>query len=492
MNLPDPERQRPDVDSHFPRTPRGSRADFRQGPASLGKLAFIAALIGLLLIPVSMIESLIRERESNGSSAEREVADKWGGVQMVTGPILTVPYRVVSGKEKGGNEKDRKDTAIEYAHFLPEVLNVSGALQPEIRHRGIYDVALFKADLHLTGRFAPPDFSGWRVPPEDILWDAAFVTIAVPDVRALAGEVPMDWNGGLSHCVPDNFAGSPVPAGLHAAVAAGPRAGGKDGFAFETRLSLNGSGTMDFLPMGKETKVELASPWKSPSFSGAFLPRANRVGPEGFSAEWSTIHLSRSFPQAWRGWENTATDWAPYAFGVDLKLPVDRYQKTMRCAKYAALFIVLTFLIFFVNEAFDRRRIHPLQYALVGCALCLFYLLLLALTEQLPFAAAYAIATGGIVGMITAYAAAVLGGRKRALGLGGMLSGLYAYLYTLLQLEDLSLLMGALGLSAVLGAVMYLTRRLNLEPGGPGAGAGAAGHGGAGTGGAQAAMAGAV
>jgi inner membrane protein len=331
-------------------------------------------------------------------------------------------------------------------------------------------MALFKADLRLTGRFAPPDFSGWRVRPENVMWDGAFVTLAVPDVRALAGEVPMGWNGGMSQCVPDNFAGSPVATGLHTAVALGPRVG-KDGYAFDTRLSLNGSGAMEFLPMGKETRVFLASPWETPSFSGAFLPRGNKVGADGFSAEWATFHLSRSFPQSWRGSETTVSDWSPYAFGVDLKLPVDRYQKTMRCAKYAVLFIVLTFLVFFINETFDRRRIHPLQYVLVGCALCLFYLLLLAFTEQVPFAAAYAIATCGIVGMITAYAAAVLGGRRRAWGLGGMLMGLYAYLYTLLQLEDLALLMGALGLFAILGAVMFLTRKLNLAAAAPVAGA---------------------
>jgi inner membrane protein len=502
MRIPDPERydqnESPEASRTsglagaqppFPpqafRNPFDSLVKARQGSASgsasVGKMAFIAALIGLLLIPVSMIESMIGERESNGAAAEREVADKWGGPQQVTGPILTIPYRVITPVEKG-----KPDTCIMYAHFLPEVLNVSGTLQPEIRHRGIYDVALFKADLHLTGRFAPPDFSGWRVPPENVLWDAAFVTLAVPDVRALAGEVPMAWNGVMSQCVPDTFTGSPVPTGLHAAVALGPRVAGKqvgkevgkEGYAFETRIALNGSGTMDFLPMGKETKVALASPWKSPSFSGAFLPRGNKVGADGFSAEWATFHLSRSFPQCWRGAENTESDWKPYAFGVDLKLPVDRYQKTMRCAKYAVLFIVLTFLVFFISETFDRRRIHPLQYVLVGCAVCLFYLLLLAFTEQVPFAAAYAIATAGIVGMITAYAAAVLGGRKRALGMGGMLAGLYAYLYTLLQMEDFSLLMGALGLFAVLAAVMYLTRKLNLAaavPAPEGAVAGAAG-----------------
>ncbi|MBW8889977.1 MAG: cell envelope integrity protein CreD [Fibrobacteres bacterium] len=456
MMIPDPERYDHADETAFP---AGSRAPFAkaiQGAGSVGKMAFIAILIGLLLIPVGMVESLIREREYNGTSAEQEVAGKWGGSQQVTGPILTVPYRVFTQREKG-----KTDTSIEYAHFLPEDLSVTGSLEPEIRHRGIYDVALFRANLHLTGHFARPDFSGWRVAPENILWDAAFVTLAVPDVRSLAGEVPLSWNGKTAQCLPDNFVGSPVSAGLHAPVNMAPQASGKEVYPFEMSVALNGSGSMQFLPMGKETRVSLASPWKTPSFSGAFLPRENRVDAQGFTANWATFHLSRSFPQSWRGSEITEANWDRYAFGVDLKLPVDRYQKTNRCAKYAVLFIVLTFLIFFMNETFDRRRIHPLQYVLVGCALCLFYLLLLALTEQVPFGYAYAIATAGIVGMITAYGAAVLSTRKRAYALGGMLACLYAYLYSLLQMEDFSLLMGALGLFAILGGVMYLTRKLN-------------------------------
>jgi len=456
MMIPDPERYDHADQIAFPDGSRSPIAKAMQGTGSVGKMAFIAILIGLLLIPVGMVESLISERESNGTSAEQEVAGKWGGSQQITGPILTVPFRVLTQHEKG-----KTDTSIEYAHFLPEDLNVSGSLEPEIRHRGIYDVALFRANLHLTGRFARPDFSGWRVAPENILWGDAFVSLAVPDVRALAGEVPLSWNGKTAQCVPDNFVGSPVPSGLHAPVNMALPAPGKEGFPFEMAVALNGSGSMQFLPMGKETRVSIASRWQSPSFSGAFLPRENRVDAQGFTANWATFHLSRSFPQSWRGWEIAAKDWSPYAFGVDLNLPVDRYQKTTRCAKYAVLFIVLTFLIFFMNETFDRRRIHPLQYVLVGCALCLFYLLLLALTEQVPFAAAYAIATAGIVGMITAYGAAVLSSRKRAYALGGMLACLYAYLYSLLQMEDFPLLMGALGLFAILGAVMYLTRKLN-------------------------------
>ena len=422
----------------------------------MGKMAFIGVLMALLLIPVGMIKDLVREREYSGSSAAKEVSGKWGESQQVAGPILTVPYRVI-----GRYGLVSTDTTIEYAHFLPEVLNVKGALDPEIRHRGIYDVALFKANLALEGSFARPDFSGWRIAPENILWGDAYVTVAVPDVRSVAAAVPLEWNGTRSDFIPDNYLGSPVTGGLHTRVPMTAALPSDKAIPFSLRMRLNGSGTMNFLPMGKETRIKVTSPWKSPSFTGAFLPGDSQVGEDGFAAGWNTLHLSRSFPQSWRHQEVTAEDWGKYAFGVELLLPVDRYQKTTRCAKYAILFILLTFLVFFMNETFDKRRIHPLQYLLVGCALCLFYLLLLAFTEHIAFNAAYAIAMAGVVGLITAYAMAVLTTRKRALALGGMLAGLYAYLFTLLQMEDFALLTGAIGLFAILAAVMYLTRKLN-------------------------------
>lgn len=437
--------------------PQNRFASLQARFASIGKMLFVGMLMLLLLIPVAMIKDLVSEREERGAAAASEVSDKWGGVQQVTGPILTVPYRVIELDEEG-----KVKTTVNYAHFLPEEMVVKGDLEPEIRHRGIYDVALFRARLDAQGRFAQPDFAAWDVPPDLIQWEDAYVSLSVPDVRSLTDTMPLDWNGQRAECVPDNYAGSPVTGGLHVPVRVTQTSPSKDGYLFKLSMRLNGSGAMNFLPVGKETRVHLTSSWAGPSFAGAFLPSASRVNNAGFEADWHTVHLSRSFPQTWRGAEVGSADWDRFAFGVELRLPVDRYQKTMRCAKYAILFIVLTFLVFFMNETFDRRRIHPLQYLLVGCALCLFYLLLLAFTEHIPFGAAYTIAAFGVVGLITAYGAAVLSTRKRAVVLGGMLTGLYVYLYTLLQMEDFALLMGSLGLFAILAAVMYLTRRLNL------------------------------
>ncbi|MDB5106687.1 MAG: hypothetical protein JWP91_4376 [Fibrobacteres bacterium] len=444
-----------------PWTALANAANGKSGAASVGKLAFIGVLMALLLIPVGMIKDLVTERESSRSAAETEVAAKWGGAQEIAGPILTVPYRVITKNSLGIS-----DTVIEYAHFLPETIKVDGRLEPEIRHRGIFDVALFKADLDLEGRFTQPDFSGWRIPAGDILWGDAYISLSVPDVRSLADALPLEWNGSTVAFVPDNYVGSPVTGGLQARApmtASAPA----EGYPFKLHARLNGSGAMRFLPMGKETLVSVTSPWRTPSFTGAFLPRDNQVDGKGFRARWMTLHLSRSFPQSWRGQEVGPVDWEPFAFGVELHLPVDRYQMAMRCAKYAILFIILTFLVFFLNETFDRKRIHPLQYMLVGFALCLFYLLLLALTEHLAFNLAYAAAGAGTVGLITAYGLAVLSTRKRAMALGAMLAGLYGYLFTLLQMEDFALLMGALGLFVILGGVMFLTRKLNVDAAGP-------------------------
>lgn len=429
-----------------------ARANF----ASLGKLALIGFLMSLLLIPMGMVKGLISEREQRRGEAEREVADKWGGPQVLGGPILTIPYRVYETDDKG-----KVDTSITYANFLPEELDVTGAMAPEVRHRGIFDVPLFQADLEIKGRFNQPSFAAWKVRAEDVVWEDAFLTLTVADLRNVADARPVDWAGQARVLAPENLPGSPVYGGLQTRVPLKAEGPGEAGYAFGAKLKLNGSGSLRFLPMGKQTKVSIRSPWTTPSFSGAYLPADRSVDKAGFQANWKTLHLSRNFPQAWHESQITQKDWEGFAFGVDFLLPVDGYQKTERCAKYAVLFILLTFLVFFLYETFDRTRIHPLQYLLVGFALCLFYLLLLSLGEHIPFGYAYAAATLGVVGLITAYGFAILAARKRALGLGAMLTGLYGYLYTLLQMEDYALLMGSLGLFLILGAVMYFTRRIN-------------------------------
>jgi inner membrane protein len=148
-------------------------------------------------------------------------------------------------------------------------------------------------------------------------------------------------------------------------------------------------------------------------------------------------------------------------FGVDLVDPVDHYRMAERSVKYAGLFILLTFAAVWLIEVLASVRVHPIQYLLLGGALCLFYLLELSLSEHLGFLISYAIASVAVIGMVAAYCSVILQRRSRALVVATGVALLYAYLYTLLMNEDYALLAGSLGLFAILAAIMFATRRVD-------------------------------
>ena len=423
------------------------------------ELLILAALILVLMVGLAMIGSLVNERARRATSVRGEIASSWGARQTIGGPVLIVPFHVRYFDGSG-----RQQIVKERARFLPERLRTSGQLHPERRHRGIYETVLYRADLGIEGAFARPDFSAWNIPPEDVLWREAVITIGVSDLRGLRGNPVLQWNGGN---VP--FTGGTADAklwstGLTAAVPVveGPAPAQ---YRFALNLRLNGSEQINFLPLGGETIVELASPWPDPSFSGAYLPETRTITSKGFTARWSVSSLARSYPQRWRDTGedgiNTPSSIAQSAFGLGLFSPVGHYQKTERSVKYGVLFIMLTFLTFFLYELLSPVSLHPVQYFLVGGALCLFYLLLLSISEQATFGIAYAIASAATITLISLYGAALLQSRIRTLGLTGVLAVLYGYLYVLLQLEDWALLMGSIGLFLILALVMYATRRVD-------------------------------
>jgi inner membrane protein len=237
-----------------------------------------------------------------------------------------------------------------------------------------------------------------------------------------------------------------------------PLTGKEEDISYAFSLNLNGSKYLNFVPLGKETTVQLASAWQNPSFDGAFLPEERTVEKEGFTADWKVLHLNRNYPQQWQG---AAYDVSNSVFGVNLLLPVDEYQKSMRSAKYAIMIIALTFLLFFFVEVLNKKRIHPFQYILVGLAICIFYTLLLSLSEHTSFNFAYAIASVVIISMITLYAQSIFNNPLLTRILGGMLVVIYGFIFVILQLQDFALLMGSIGLLIVLGIVMYLSRKVD-------------------------------
>lgn len=428
--------------------------DVNSGNNALMKLLVVSLLVIILLIPLGLIGNLIYERESRRDSAIAEVNQVWGQSQLISGPVVTVPYRVV-----WKDEKDKTHTEIHKAHFLPDRFEVTGTIEPQTRSRGIFDVAVYRVNLAFKGIFPAIEFTDWKIAPEDVIWEEASLSMGLTDMRGIRDTLFLRWNQQDIEFKPGVASTSLFENGLHLRL---PNLNQPQTHTFSFEVSLNGSQQLMFVPVGKKTTVALNSTWTNPSFQGAFLPVQREVSEKGFSASWEVSHLGRSFPQSWTTQETpNSNNLSNSAFGMSLLIPVDFYKKSQRSVKYGVLFILLTFMTFFLFEVFNPLRIHPMQYMMVGAALCLFYLLLISISEHLDFRIAYLVASISNIGLITLYTRRALQSTKRAVILGLVLSGLYVYLYILLHLQDYSLIFGSIGLFLILATVMYITRNVD-------------------------------
>jgi inner membrane protein len=414
-------------------------------------LAFLALL---LQVPIAEIESVISERQMTREAAVREVTNTWGGEQTLAGPVLVVPYLSRWRDDNGAAHESRQA-----AYFLPETLQVKTEVGVERRQRGIFEMPLYVSKMTIEGDFAPPDFSTWEIAKGDVQWEAATLVVGVADPKAFRSKVELAWDGAAMPFEPGHDGAPFLRGGIHVNKVPLHGGGGKRHFAME--LNLGGSGLLQFLPLGRDTTVSMMSAWPDPSFFGAYLPETRAVNKDGFNAAWHVSYLGRNVPQQWLGAEVKDVDFNASAFGVSFLSPVDAYTATRRAVKYEILFVGLTFLVFFLIELFQRVRLHPIQYLMVGFGLCLFYLLLLAFSEHLGFGLAYGIASLTIVGVVGGYCSAILGKTRMALLAIGQLSILYGFMFVLLQVQDYALLGGALGLLLVLTLVMYVTRKID-------------------------------
>jgi inner membrane protein len=357
-------------------------------------------------------------------------------------------------------------------------------LEPTVRYRGIYEAILYTTALKVRGVFRMPDLKALSIKPEDVLWDRAVFAVGISDLRGARGETKLTWAGAAHGFMPGTQ--SPIlGAGMHAPIALAapdpnaPNAGARSiPFSFDVRFT--GSRRITFAPVGKSSRVELVSTWRHPSFNGAYLPSKRRIGDEGFSAIWTVSYLGRNYPQAWKSHgekgaplqgRRIAYQMANSQFGVSLVTPVDFYLKAERSVKYGILFVLLVLAAIFAFDVAGGLNLHVFQYALVGVALCVFYLLLLSLAEFAGFLLAYLTAAAMATVMIAFYAAKVMGGWNRAGVIAGLLAVIYAFLYVVLQLEDYALLVGSLGVFTALAAIMYGTRNVDWHAlrGGPAA-----------------------
>ncbi len=415
------------------------------------KLIVIVILSFLLLIPTIFVRSLIDERQNRRNEAILEVTSKWGGQQTLFGPVILIPYEKY--------EETSKDCYISrkhYMHLLPEELSINGVIEPEVRHRGIYEVMLYKSALSVTGSFSKESFTDWPDNPDKILWQEATLAIGISDLKGLENIKSMEWNNDSIVAA----GGIPYESSLTTGLNSPIQIAQDRNNTFSMELVLKGSEAIYFVPTGESTNVRLSSNWSTPSFDGAMIPEKPEVTDKGFIAEWNTLSLTRSFPQKWSD-KSYEYEIPQSAFGVSLLIPVDIYQKTTRSVKYALLFIGLTFLVIFFIEVISKKKIHPVQYLLTGAALVIFYSLLLALSEQFSFGLAYLIAAASIIGLIVFYANSLFHKLSYTFATGGVLMVLYAFLFAILHMSDLALLLGNIGLFIILAIVMFFSRKID-------------------------------
>jgi inner membrane protein len=418
------------------------------------KMGVIFVLILILLIPAFMVQDLIHERMQRQEEAIQEVSSKHAEGQRIAGPILTIPYITTKNETK----RDGTTSTVKrrnYFHVLPEHLNVKGKILPEKRKRGLFEVVVYGSDIKFDGDYANMDFEAKGISQDQFELDKAFITLGISDLKGVTDQVKIKVGESLTECSPGVLSDDVVRSGLHIRY---PMDTIPEKLDFSFDLQLNGSEHLMFTPIGKVTTVDLESPWQEPSFDGLFLPDSRKVSDQGFHAKWKVLHLNRNYPQSWVGDDVNIRN---SEFGVNLKLPVDVYQKSMRVAKYALLFIVLTYLVFFFVEVLNQILIHPIQYILVGIALVLFYVLLLAFSEQIYFDLAYVISAAMTIGLIFLYCRSILKSWGLAAMTAAILIILYSFIFIIIQMQDYALLFGSLGVFLILAVTMYFSRKID-------------------------------
>jgi inner membrane protein len=444
-------------------TPSSSSSRVMRSPGL--KFLVIIALTVAMAIPLFLIQMTLAERESTAAGAASDIAGGWGGPQVVAGPVMLVPYTVVRDQVIDG--KQVQSTLRLTAVLLPETLKYDVHATGETRWRGIFAVPVYRAAVALHATFDKSAMAALVPPDAHALWNEATTAILVSDAHGLADNVALTLNG---RTVP--FEPGPGLTGGNASIMNGgnARISGMRAplgltepadLVLDTDFTLLGSREFSVSPLGRRTVAKIDSPWPSPSFFGAFLPTERKVAKTGFSASWTVPYLARGFGQSFSDSGDAMDVLLTPAFGARFYQPVDHYQLVQRSLKYAILFVALAFLIFFVVETVSPKRMHFIQYALVGAAQVLFYLLLLSFSEHIGFAWAYLIGSVATVGLTSLYAIRALSNKFRAAILCVILSVLYGLLYIILNAEDYALLIGSSVLFAALAGTMYFTRKID-------------------------------
>ncbi|ESU22601.1 hypothetical protein FEDK69T_18540 [Flavobacterium enshiense DK69] len=428
------------------------------------KMIMVGMLTLVLLIPLAFVNDLIHERSERKKEVVNEVSQLWGKDVFFYGPILKVPYKsytetAVVDSKTNQTSIERK-TSVEYAYFFPDkISNISDIKKNTSLKRGIYSNVVYTADMKFDGHFGKLNFEKLDLTDEDLEWDKASLVVKTTNLKSIKSDLAVKLNqqnfNFESKESDDNFYGM-LETGTFDYRTLAPN--GKLDFSFA--MKYNGSNSIKFIPIGKTTQINLNSDWDSPSFEGMFAANdaTKSISKKGFHADWKIMDVNRSFSQQYT---KKLPNLNEYSFGVKLIETVDEYQQNDRASKYGFLVIGLTFLVYFLIQLINKINIHIFQYTMLGLALIMFYTLLIAITEHSSFSLAYLIASVAVIGMIVLYSITFLKTKKFPLFIGTALSGIYAFIYVIIQLENYALLVGSIGLFIILGLVMYFSRKID-------------------------------
>lgn len=446
---------------------------------SPGAKFLMVLLMGfLLIIPLFATWLMVYDRQDQSKTAQQSIVSGWGGEQVFAGPKLVLPYiaRVQETVEQDGKTVTRTNQVRRELFLAPQIVKLDSSLKTQTKKRAIYEVIVYDTKIAGAAQFKlPDDFERNGIATEDIDFAGAELRFGLSDARGLAGDNRVSLDGKALTLKPGKGLGETGNSGFFAWVDATKLIDGELSADFAIRFKGNQSVTI--APHAGQTEWTVKSAWPHPSFTGSFLPETEhtKVTADGFEAKYVITNLalgtSLVSTQAGKlvsprssvdvGFYDPGASGVTASATVGLIQPVDLYGQVDRAAKYGFLIIGFTFVAFLLFDLIGGIRISAVQYILIGAALVLFFVLLLAFAEIIGFALAFVAASTATIGLITAYSASVLSSWRRASLVGGLLAGLYGAIYILLSLEAYSLLIGSLLIFVALAGVMYVTRRLD-------------------------------
>lgn len=424
------------------------------------KVTMVGLLALFLLIPLSYVQSLIAERAERKKDVVEEVTKSWGTDVHIYGPILKVPYRIYTQTTLLNPQTNKQEISttqtIDYAYFFPEKSDFKTTIQKDSSlKRGLYNVVVFSTDIKAQGSFTSPNFKKLQIDETNVVWNQATILVKTTNLKSSKSDLNLKLND-------SNYAfESKANTDKYYDDLESDVFDLKDlkTLSYKFQMKYNGSNSVKFVPVAKNTKVSIDSDWQNPSFEGIFSANtgSKTITKKGFHADWTISQVNRPFSQEYSEFIPQLNE---YLFGVKLIETVDQYQQNERASKYGFLMIGLTFLIFFLIQTISKISIHMFQYGMIGLALVLFYTLLISITEHSTFSIAYAIATSAVIVMLFLYTLSILKSRKFSIFIALALAALYSFIYIIIQLENYALLVGSIGLFLILGIVMYFSRKI--------------------------------